>query len=181
MLEENYEDIPGQLLLENLSEMAVRYEWDLGNGDTSQLFSPVVRYEDDGTYLIELIAFNEFNCPDTAQIEYVLVFQGLYVPTGFIPGAEDEALTLFKPVGTNLKDYELVIINQRGNIVFRSRKLTYDGSPAEGWDGRTNGVEQPTGTYMWRISAKFQDGSVWKGNQVGDGNENTYGKVVLIR
>ena len=68
VIEENHEDIPGQLLLENLSEQAVRYEWDLGNGDTSQLFSPVVRYEDDGTYLIELIAFNEFNCPDTAQM-----------------------------------------------------------------------------------------------------------------
>ena len=85
------------------------------------------------------------------------------------------------PDKDNLDSYELVIINQRGNIVFRSKKLTYDGSPAEGWDGTTNGVDQPTGTYMWRISAKFRDGSVWKGNQVGDGNEQTYGKVVLIR
>ena len=31
------------------SESAVRYEWDFGNGDTSELFSPVVRYENDGT------------------------------------------------------------------------------------------------------------------------------------
>ena len=181
LLQDSYQNIQGQILLENLSQQAIRYEWDLGNGDTSQMFSPVVRYEDNGTYLIQLVAFNDQNCPDTSMIEYVLVFQGLYVPTGFTPGADDPALKLFKPVGLNLESYELVIINQRGNIVFRSKKLTYQGSPAEGWDGKTNGVDQPSGTYMWRISAKFRDGSVWTGNEIGDGNENTFGKVVLIR
>ena len=40
---DSYEQIQGQVLLDNLSQGAATYLWDLGNGDTSQLFSPVVR------------------------------------------------------------------------------------------------------------------------------------------
>ena len=87
----------------------------------------------------------------------------------------------FKPVGVNMESYEVVLINQHGNIVWRSNKLDDDGSPLEGWDGRTNGIEQPTGTYMWKISAKFRDGTYWNGTDAGDGNTNTHGTVVLIR
>ena len=178
---DGYEEVQGQVLLDNLSQDAVRYLWHFGNGDSSEMFSPVVRYEDNGTYLIQLIAWNDNNCPDTAYMEYTIVFQGLYVPTGFTPGSRNELLSEFKPVGLNLEFYELTVINQRGNIVFRSRKLDEKGSPVEGWDGTTNGEPQPTGTYMWTISAKFKDGSVWEGNDVGDGNSKTFGKVILIR
>ena len=178
---DRYEQIQGQVLLDNLSQDAIRYLWHFGNGDSSEMLSPVVRYQDNGTYLIQLIAWNDNNCPDTAYMEYTIVFQGLYVPTGFTPDSRNPGLNLFKPVGLNLEFYELVIINQRGNIVFRSNKLDEQGSPTEGWDGITNGEPQPTGTYMWSIKAKFRDGTVWQGNDVGDGNTNTFGKVVLIR
>ena len=181
-IEDNYESIQGQILLDNFTEGAVRYVWEFGNGDTSQMFSPVVRYQENGTYTIQLIAWNENNCPDTAMMEYTLEFQGLYVPTGFYPGSSDPVMKEFKPVGLNLELYELVIINQRGNVVFRSHKLDENGSPLEGWDGTTNGEPQPIGNYMWTISARFQDGSVWLGNDVGDGKQvKTFGRVLLIR
>ena len=54
ILLDGYENIQGQVLLENISEQAVRYEWDMGNGDTSQAYSPVVRYEENGSYMIQL-------------------------------------------------------------------------------------------------------------------------------
>jgi len=178
---DRYQSIQGQILLDNLSENAIRYEWDLGNGDTSEMFTPVVRYEENGTYLIELISWNDNNCPDTAYMEYTVEFQGLYVPTGFTPESKIPELREFLPAGVNLEFYELTIINHRGNIVFRSNKLDVHGSPSEGWDGSVNGEPQPTGNYMWSISAKFKDGSTWNGNDVGDGNSETFGKVVLIR
>jgi len=178
---ENYENIQGQIFLDNLSENAVRYEWELGNGDTSQMFSPVVRYEDNGTYMIQLVAWNDNNCPDTAYMEYTIVFQGLYVPTGFVPDAKDPNLQIWKPVGVNLESYEVVVINERGNIVWKSDKLDENGSPTEGWDGSVEGEPQSPGNYMWKISAKFLDGRVWDGTDVGDGNSNTYGKLLLIR
>ena len=177
----NYQGTQGQILLENLSEDAVRYEWDFGNGQGSELFSPVVLYEQDGTYIIQLISWNDNQCPDTVYMQYDLEFQGLYVPTGFTPGAKDQALQLWKPAGMNLESYQVTIINERGNIVWQSGKLDENGMPAEGWDGTTNGEPMSTGNYMWKISATFKDGSIWQGTDVGDGNTNTYGYLLLIR
>ena len=178
---DSYENIQGQILLDNFSEGAIRYAWDMGNGDTSEMFSPVVRYAENGTYLIQLIAWNDNNCPDTAYMEYEILFQGLYVPTGFTPTSTDPALQLFKPVGLNLETYDVTVMNQRGIIVWHSNKLDENGSPLEGWDGTTNGEPQSSDTYMWSIKAKFRDGKMWTGNQVGDGKTKTYGLVVLIR
>jgi PKD repeat protein len=178
---DNYENIQGQILLDNYSESAIRYEWEMGNGDSSELFSPVVRYQENGTYLIQLIAWNDNNCPDTAYMEYTIVFQGLYVPTGFTPTSSDPALQLFKPVGVNLEFYEVTVINLNGNIVWQSNKLDENGSPLEGWDGKVDGEPQSTANYMWSIKAKFRDGAYWNGTDVGDGNTNTLGYVVLIR
>ena len=75
----------------------------------------------------------------------------------------------------------MVIINERGNVVFRSNKLDDDGSPLEGWDGTTGGEPMPPGNYMWKINAKFQDGTQWNGNNIGDGNTKTFGRLLLIR
>ncbi len=178
---DNYENIQGQILLDNTSENAIRYEWDFGNNEGSDLTSPVVRYEQNGTYIIELIAWNDNECPDTSYMQYEILFQGLYVPTGFTPDSKDQALKIWKPVGVNLETYQVTVINKRGNTVWQSNKLDENGSPAEGWDGRTNGEPMPSDTYMWTISAKFKDGRTWNGTDVGDGNTNTYGMVLLIR
>jgi len=114
-------------------------------------------------------------------MEYTIVFQGLYVPTGVTPDGKNPALREFKPVGVNLEYYKVTVINEKGIVVFSSDKLDFNGSPAEGWDGTARGEPQPTGTYLWTISAKFKDGSVWNGTDAGDGNTKTYGKVLLIR
>ena len=178
---DRYQNIQGQILLDNQSQDAVSYLWDLGNGEQTDTISPVVRYEQDGTYLIRLIAYAGNECPDTAFMEYVIVFQGLYVPTGFTPDGKNPALREFKPVGVNLEYYKVTVINEKGNVVFSSDRLDFNGSPAEGWDGTANGVPLPTGTYLWTISAKFRDGSIWTGTDAGDGNTKTYGRVLLIR
>jgi hypothetical protein len=73
------------------------------------------------------------------------------------------------------------VINRWGNVLWQSSKLDANGSPAEGWDGTVNGQPQPAGTYMWTISAKFKDGTIWQGTDAGDGNTHTYGNVLLIR
>jgi len=73
------------------------------------------------------------------------------------------------------------VINQRGIIIWGSNKLDENGSPLEGWDGTANDAPQSSDTYMWSIKAKFRDGAIWNGTDVGDGNTNTYGMIVLIR
>ena len=80
-----------------------------------------------------------------------------------------------------METYEVTVLNQDGIIMWHSTKLDENGSPTEGWDGTTEGEAQSSDTYIWKIKAKFRDGTMWTGNKVGDGNTNTYGLIVLIR
>ena len=47
--------------------------WDFGNGDTSNLESPFVNYNYDGTYNIQLKAFNDSLCEDIINKQIVIV------------------------------------------------------------------------------------------------------------
>ncbi|MAE07821.1 MAG: hypothetical protein CL661_03550, partial [Bacteroidetes bacterium] len=89
-------------------------------------------------------------------------------------------LRTFKPIGINLKSYRLEVYSAWGNLVFWSATLD-NGAPAEGWDGTYENEALPTGSYIWRISAVFEDGTIWKGTDNGDGNTATSGTVTLIR
>ena len=177
----NYGGIAGQVLCENLSEGAILYAWDFGNGETSELESPTVVYEQNGTYLIQLISTNEYQCADTVYREYDLILQGLYVPTAFVPEGDNPELREFKPVGMGLKSYLIEVFNQWGTLVWSSTRLDKQGSPAEGWDGTYNGTLLPVGDYVWSINAEFTTGYQWQGSDAGDGNTRTMGTVTLIR
>ena len=87
---------------------------------------------------------------------------------------------VFSPNGDGLNDYffprslltkglatfKMEIYNRWGQQVFQSESL--DG---RGWDGRLNGVPQPEGVFIYRLSATFIDGQI----------ENHQGNVTLIR
>jgi len=181
---DNYQEVQGQVLLENITSGAEYYDWDFGNGETSQEFSPVVSYTEDGTYLIELVAYNEFGCPDTTLMEYELLFKGLYIPSAFVPQGTDE-LRYFRPVGINIKRYSIEVYNLKGNLIWSSNKLTTKGRPAEVWNGFTNNDKNEEmmspGNYIWKASAIFTDGTVWRGMKDEDGNYRTSGVITLIR
>jgi len=172
----------GQIYLENLSENAIDYYWDFdydyGVSSTEQ--SPTHHYEVDGNYDIMLVSYNEYNCPDTVHQIYELLFTNLFVPNAFVPSSPQTDLQIFKPTGINIKSYRLEIYSAWDNLVFESTMLD-DGAPAEGWDGMYKNKPMPTGSYIWRISAVFEDDEHWKGTDNGDGNSSTSGTVTLIR
>ena len=56
--------LPKDINILNLSEFSSDYKWDFGNGDTSNLYEPITTYHVDGIYFINLVANNEYNCPD---------------------------------------------------------------------------------------------------------------------
>jgi PKD repeat protein len=174
----------GQLGFSNLSKDATRYYWIFGNGETSDLENPPpVLYEDDNiTYTIRLIAGNAQSCNDTTFYEYSFTFHGLYVPNAFSPDNESQAVREFKPQGINLASYHLVVYDNGGHLLFESRELDSTGAPLKGWDGNDmNGQPVPQGTYMWKISAVFTDGTNWEGSDNGKGMGSTMGTVALIR
>lgn len=181
---DRYQDVQGQVLLENTSLGANYYEWDFDNGETSIEESPVAVYTDDGTYLIELVAYNEFGCPDTTLYEYELLFKSLYIPNAFMPQGNKELRNWF-PRGVNIKRYSVAVYNIWGVLVWESNKLTNAGAPREAWNGYKNNDKNdeimPAGNYIWKASAVFTDGSVWNGMADEDGVLRTSGIITLIR
>ena len=71
----NFETDPGivevgkPVTFENLSTNASRYSWDFGNGQTSNLISPTITYEESGMYTVTLIAFTDDEQSDSLSRE----------------------------------------------------------------------------------------------------------------
>jgi gliding motility-associated-like protein len=135
----------------------------------------------DGTYLIMLISSNKYNCTDTTYYKYDMLFKGLYIPNAFSPTNSNMAVRLFKPVGKNLKHYNIQVYSTWGHLLWESSQLDPEGRPVEGWDGTYNGVMMPQGTYMWKATAVFIDDTIWEGSDIGKGEYKTIGTVSLVR
>ncbi len=174
----------GQVYFDNLStNNPVDYEWDFDYNQgiwTSNDINPIFQYEEDGNYTVMLVSWNQQGCPDTTYQVYDLLFTNLFVPNTFVPSSPITDLQTFKPVGINLSRYKLEVYSAWGNLVFETTELI-EGVPSEGWDGTYEGEPLPTGSYIWRIEAVFEDGSHWRGTDNGDGNTGTSGTIMLVR
>jgi PKD repeat protein len=68
--EQNVDNTQGQLQFTDGSLGAMEYHWDFGNGEQSTAPSPMVTYQQDGTYRITLVTLNEQGCSDTTSMDY---------------------------------------------------------------------------------------------------------------
>ena len=181
---ENYNNVQGQLQFTNETQGGVDYFWLFGDGGDSEETDPQYQYDADGNYIIELISWNEYDCPDTMSFIYQFLFKGLFVPNAFSPDNPTSEVRVFQPKGVNLLQYDIKIYDSWGHLLWQSQELDATGCPSESWDGMYNGELMPMDVYLWRIKATFVDGSVWEGKSVGN-NENgaleTTGTVTLIR
>lgn len=139
----------------NNSENATSYTWNFGDGSSSSSTNPIHNYiAEAGNYTVELIAYNEAGCTDTArqivEIQDLLIY---YVPNSFTPNG-DEHNNTFQPVfnsGFDPYDYNLVVFNRWGETLFESNNNEI------GWDGTYLGKAVPTGIYTWRIEFKVSN------------------------
>lgn len=178
---ENIDGMTGKIELTNETTDALAYSWDFGDGRTSSEENPRVTYEEDGSYLIRLVAWNADGCYDTTTLSYEFIFDNLFVPNAFAPLNVNLGIRLFKPIGVNLQQYHVKVFNNRGHLLWESTALDKDGRPIEGWDGTFEGSVMPEGNYMWQIQAVFKNGKVWEGSDIGKGEPSTMGTVALIR
>src|SRR5208283_1542021 len=100
-VEQNVNDIAGNVLLTNTSTGAIAYLWEFGDGlQSSPMENPeMITYKDNGTYTIMLIASAFNKCTDTTRYNIEILFRGLYVPNAFAPLTTDPGTRLFKPAG----------------------------------------------------------------------------------
>ncbi|MGQ1890783.1 PKD domain-containing protein [Thermophagus sp. OGC60D27] len=150
----------------NKSEGAVSYFWEMGEGTTSNDFSPTHIYDRTGSYDVTLEVFNEFNCSDKLTIpNAVKAMQGgqISFPNAFTPGKNgpsdgkyqygDRHNLIFYPfVQKGIVEYQLQIYSRWGELIFESKDIS------RGWDGYYRNSLCPQGVYIWRVIVKYSDG-----------------------
>ena len=58
---------PSYITMNNTSTGAIGYTWDFGNGTGSTYTDPTATYTAQGTYIVTLVATNDYGCSDTVQ------------------------------------------------------------------------------------------------------------------
>ncbi|NOT73716.1 MAG: PKD domain-containing protein [Cyclobacteriaceae bacterium] len=159
--------IPGGIMYtKNNSIGAGRYEWNFGDGETSDLVEPQHVYEDEGIFDISLIAISPHDCADTTLVKGAVITQKggqLLVPNAFSPnlsgvqsspgsGQSDGKNDVFLPVMRGVTQFEMLVFNRWGQLLFESR------DPQIGWDGYFNGKLCAQDVYVFKISAKYENG-----------------------
>ena len=158
----------------NLSQHAVTYLWDFGDGNTSTEESPVYLYTELGTYDVSLDVWTENGCtdrfviPDAVEVigEAVLMFPNAFKPDltgpngGYYVMGDPELNNIFHPYWAGVVDYKLMIYNRWGEHVFTSEDVSI------GWDGYIDGELAEEDVYIWKCDATFTNGR--SDHQVGD-------------
>ncbi len=126
----------------NLSSAnAIVWEWDFGDQQTSNEFSPLHQYENPGNYQVRLVVRNADGCIDefiadiNARIETVI-----FIPNSFTPNMDGKN-EVFRVYGTNIGKLEMWIFDRWGRTLF------YSDNQQLGWDGN----KYPTGIYVYRV------------------------------
>lgn len=145
----------------------VAYSW--SNGDTSQTIS--VSPTADSTYTVTVERSD--GCFDVYTVN-VLLNEGLnfFIPTMFSPNG-DGSNDVFLVYGNGLSTVNFRIFNRWGDLVYETTDLT--AIQSTGWDGKVNGKDQPTGTYLWTL-----EGTTINGDPLLFEDKNS-GTIVLRR
>lgn len=135
---------------QNLSEGADQFLWDFGDGNVSTEFEPVHAYADTGTFIVRLIASNNFSeCRDTMDVGPIIVtLDGvIHVPSAFTPnfdGFNDK----FFIKGQNVETVNFRVYGRWGGEVFAASALS------DTWDGTLpGGSPAPEGVYVYVLEA----------------------------
>ncbi|MFD1553929.1 hypothetical protein DNU06_14010 [Putridiphycobacter roseus] len=142
----------GKIDFMNQSIGADYYNWRFGGYETTQDSSPLFQFSFDQQTIVNtcLEVATKFGCKDvfckTILIQDNMLF---YVPNSFTPDYESRDNNIFKAeftAGFDPYEFEMLIFNRWGEIVFQSRDV------AEGWDGNYGTTPAIQAVYVWKIN-----------------------------
>jgi len=140
--------------------------WDFGVPEDISSFareySPSYLYQNPGTYDVQLITLSEYGCWDTlfkSTYIHVIAEVDLFIPTGFTPNKDGEN-DLFLVRGPSLDNYQMLIYDQWGGVLFSSNQQT------QGWDGTKNNQPIDCGTYTYILKWDSREGPQYKAGHI---------------
>lgn len=135
------------------------YFWTPSSGldcdDCSELFASPL---EETTYYLMVVDSNGCVARDSVTI-FVQNESTCFIPNSFTPNG-DGTNDIFAPKVYGLENYQLLVFNRDGEVIFRS----YD--PSIGWDGTFQGVMSQLGTFVYLVSGVDLNGETleWRGH-----------------
>lgn len=149
----------------NYSAGGVKYLWSFGDGNGSEQFEPVHRYEKFGNYNVSLKVYSENGCTDSLEVynaysgsAYYIEFPNAFIPNtggpsgGFYSSKSDESAQVFHPSFSGVSEYHLKIFSKLGVLIFETSDINI------GWDGYFKGKLSNPGVYIWKVRGNFSNG-----------------------
>jgi gliding motility-associated-like protein len=134
----------------NLSQNAVSYAWEFGDGGTSTVANPQHTYADKGGYEVKLYTSSSAGCMDTIirKIEVRPVFT-IYIPNAFTPDGNNTN-DYFTAKGSEISEFKMMIFDRWGEMVYQTEDIQ------TGWDGKANNGSKPaeSGVYVYKITVR---------------------------
>lgn len=146
-----------KVFFENSGSGADNAQWLIDpKGDQTTEKSFFYTMSDTGYYHIQLIAFNDFGCTDTAD-SWIRIKDSMmvYVPNAFSPNG-DLVNDVFEVKGVNIQQLTVQIYSRHGGLIHEFNGIE------ESWDGTKNGYPLPVGVYGVIVEAIGESGEVFK-------------------
>ncbi|MCD4834939.1 MAG: PKD domain-containing protein [Bacteroidales bacterium] len=156
-------DLEARVEFFNMSECndtaGCAYVWHFGDGNTSISRDVTHNYSPDPDdvpikYDVSLYVTTAHGCTDSLILlkEVEIIGAGeIAFPNAFTPN-DDGLNDTFRPVSEGVIEYELLVYNRWGELIFTTKDLS------AGWNGKINSEYAKPDVYVWKAMGKFTNG-----------------------
>lgn len=118
------------------------FSWEDGPGGTSRVFT------EPGTYTLRIS-----NACGSTRFNILINHcdQDPFLPSGFSPNG-DGVNDVFRLRSPPVQEFLLEVFNRKGQRLFSTTDM------GSGWDGTSEGKEQPSGVYVWHLKVRLTSG-----------------------
>ena len=151
----------------NFTKYGNRYLWDFGDGTTYYAKDTVHQYTELGVYDVSLTAWSENGCEAYLNLPEAVTVIGkslMKFPNAFAPSTSgpnggwynpnNPSNEIFFPVHDGVIDYNLVIYNRWGELVFETTDVN------QGWDGYCGSYRCMQAVYVWQVKVEYSNGKL---------------------
>lgn len=132
----------------------IAYEWNFGDGETSQEERPSHTFNQEGVYPVTLTITDIYGCQLSQVYDIVIEEAFILMPNGFTPNANGMNDHYF-PRFNYITELELWIFNKWGETIYH---IADRNGP--GWDGTFRGEVAPAGNYVYKLRYTTPDGRI---------------------